>query len=158
MLESLKRLMDVDSLPKVKHSSSREYFDLVSKEDSDKLCKWVGELYLELHRGTYTTHAKVYRIDGPIVLEHVTFSRFFLLLWFYTSFLFLQIKQENRKGEFLLHDVDFLAAIAYASKLLYTSSKWFSLSINVLFPQKPEIPQLWQPYRLSYCHFGKSFC
>ena len=27
--------------------------------DSSRLCRWVGELYLELHRGTYTTQAKV---------------------------------------------------------------------------------------------------
>ena len=49
----------MDGLPKVKHSSPQEYFDLVAREDSSNLCKWVGELYLELHRGTYTTHAKV---------------------------------------------------------------------------------------------------
>ena len=69
MLEFLKRLTDVDGLPKVRHSSPREYFDLVAEQDSGKLCKWVGELYLELHRGTYTTHAKasmnLYSIDLP---------------------------------------------------------------------------------------------
>ena len=58
MLESLKRLCDVDGLPKVKDSSPRDYFDSLAREDSGKLCRWVGELYLELHRGTYTTHAK----------------------------------------------------------------------------------------------------
>lgn len=57
MLECLKRLSDVDGLPRVKHSSPQDYF--VSIEDSGNLCKWVGELYLELHRGTYTTDAKV---------------------------------------------------------------------------------------------------
>lgn len=29
-------------------------FEKLSQE-RDKLCKWVGELYLELHNGTYTT-------------------------------------------------------------------------------------------------------
>ena len=62
MLESLKRLGDVDSIPKVKHSSPQEYFDLVAREDTSNLCKWVGELYLELHRGTYTTQAKVHTL------------------------------------------------------------------------------------------------
>lgn len=28
-----------------------------------------------------------------------------------------QIKEENRRGEFLLHDVDFVAAVAYAGRL-----------------------------------------
>ena len=59
MLESLKRLVDVDGLPRVKHSSPQDYFGTVAREDSGNLCRWVGELYLELHRGTYTTHAKV---------------------------------------------------------------------------------------------------
>ena len=59
MLEFLKRLGDVDGLPRVKHSSPQEYFETVAREDSGNLCRWVGELYLELHRGTYTTHAKV---------------------------------------------------------------------------------------------------
>ena len=34
----------------------------------------------------------------------------------------IQIKQENRKGEFLLHDVDFVSAVAYASKSIITHS------------------------------------
>ena len=40
-------------------SSPRQFFGTVSGRESGKLCKWVGELYLELHRGTYTTQAKV---------------------------------------------------------------------------------------------------
>ena len=59
MLEFLKRLADVDGIPRVKHSTSQDYFETVAREDSSNLCRWVGELYLELHRGTYTTHAKV---------------------------------------------------------------------------------------------------
>ena len=44
---------------RVKMSTPDDFFSQIEKEDSDKLCKWVGELYLELHNGTYTTHAKV---------------------------------------------------------------------------------------------------
>lgn len=44
---------------RVKMSSPDEYFSTVEKYDSHNLCKWTGELYLELHNGTYTTHAKV---------------------------------------------------------------------------------------------------
>lgn len=29
------------------------------ESDSSLLCTWVGELFLELHNGTYTTQAKV---------------------------------------------------------------------------------------------------
>ena len=41
--------------------------------------------------------------------------------------LFSQIKQENRRGEFLLHDVDFVSAIAYASKSTSQPIKAYSL-------------------------------
>ena len=40
-------------------STPDEYFGGVEAEDGKKLCTWAGELYLELHNGTYTTHAKV---------------------------------------------------------------------------------------------------
>lgn len=40
-------------------STPDEFFSAIEEEDSSKLCRWAGELYLELHNGTYTTHAKV---------------------------------------------------------------------------------------------------
>jgi alpha-mannosidase len=80
MLQNLKRMEDVDGIPKVLMSSPQQFFSSITSE-KDRLCKWVGELYLELHRGTYTTQAK--------------------------------LKLENRRGEFLLHDVDFMCAIDY---------------------------------------------
>lgn len=40
-------------------SSPDQFFTTVKDSGDNKLCKWVGELYLELHRGTYTTQAKV---------------------------------------------------------------------------------------------------
>ncbi|XP_067676864.1 alpha-mannosidase 2C1-like isoform X2 [Haliotis asinina] len=60
MLEKLQRMKDVDGLPRVEMSTPDEFFTLVEKESGqDKLCTWRGELYLELHNGTYTTHAQV---------------------------------------------------------------------------------------------------
>ncbi|CAI7994927.1 Alpha-mannosidase 2C1 [Geodia barretti] len=59
MLQNLKRMEDVDGLPKVLMSSPQQFFSSLTSE-KDRLCKWVGELYLELHRGTYTTQAKVH--------------------------------------------------------------------------------------------------
>ena len=48
------------SLPlRVEHSTPEKFFSSLESHDSSHLCKWVGELYLELHRGTYTTQAKV---------------------------------------------------------------------------------------------------
>ncbi|XP_005089580.1 alpha-mannosidase 2C1 [Aplysia californica] len=59
MLERLERMKDCDGLPKVVHSTSDEFFSAVERENSGMLCRWRGELYLELHNGTYTTWAQV---------------------------------------------------------------------------------------------------
>jgi len=40
-------------------STPDEFFSAIEREDSGNLCRWVGELYLEMHNGTYTTHARV---------------------------------------------------------------------------------------------------
>lgn len=63
MLQRLQRMQDTDGLPRVKMSSPDEYFSTVEKYDSHNLCKWTGELYLELHNGTYTTHAKIKELN-----------------------------------------------------------------------------------------------
>lgn len=59
MLERLDRMKNIDGLPKVVMSTPTDFFQAVESEDTSMLCKWKGELYLELHNGTYTTHAKV---------------------------------------------------------------------------------------------------
>jgi len=58
---------------RVEMSTPNEYFTEVEQKESSTLCHWNGELYLELHNGTYTTHALVVRI---IVLLNALFSRF----------------------------------------------------------------------------------
>ena len=61
MLESLGRLRDVDGVPQVLTSTSKpeEFFEKICKDSLSKLCTWTGELYLELHRGTFTTQYHV---------------------------------------------------------------------------------------------------
>lgn len=56
MLASLARYADLDGLPRVQITSARAFFDAAIAE-SDELATWVGELYFECHRGTYTTQA-----------------------------------------------------------------------------------------------------
>ncbi|XP_060596944.1 alpha-mannosidase 2C1-like isoform X1 [Ruditapes philippinarum] len=63
MVERLTRMKDVDGLPKVKMSTPDQLFSDIEAEDGGKLCRWAGELYLELHNGTYTTHAKVKKMN-----------------------------------------------------------------------------------------------
>ncbi|KAM7337898.1 hypothetical protein ACRRTK_004017 [Alexandromys fortis] len=58
MLDRLKRLSNTDGLPRVQLSSPEQLFTALER-DSGKLCTWVGELFLELHNGTYTTHAQL---------------------------------------------------------------------------------------------------
>lgn len=43
---------------RVQLSSPGRLFSVL-ESDSERLCTWVGELFLELHNGTYTTHAQV---------------------------------------------------------------------------------------------------
>ncbi len=58
MLERYRRTADLDGLPKITHSTVGEFFDRLRDEGRD-LPVWVGELYLEAHRATLTTHADV---------------------------------------------------------------------------------------------------
>lgn len=43
---------------RVQLASPEQLFTALER-DSGQLCTWVGELFLELHNGTYTTHAQV---------------------------------------------------------------------------------------------------
>uniref|UniRef100_A0A7N8XC27 Alpha-mannosidase 2C1 n=1 Tax=Mastacembelus armatus TaxID=205130 RepID=A0A7N8XC27_9TELE len=58
MLDRLHRIKDSDGLPKVLISSPDQLFSLLHA-DSALLCTWTGELFLELHNGTYTTQAQI---------------------------------------------------------------------------------------------------
>jgi alpha-mannosidase len=57
MLEQLRRVRDTDGLPRVVQRSPEEFFTRL-EADMKPLTTQVGELYFELHRGTYTTQAK----------------------------------------------------------------------------------------------------
>ena len=51
------RQQDLEGTPKFKFDTAENYFEKTSKVDRADLPIWEGELYLELHRGTYTTQA-----------------------------------------------------------------------------------------------------
>jgi alpha-mannosidase len=57
-IELGQRLENLESVPQVKFGSAKDFFHRLD-QSSDKLKKWVGELYLELHRGTLTTQARI---------------------------------------------------------------------------------------------------
>ncbi|CAN9499336.1 unnamed protein product [Ophioblennius macclurei] len=60
MLDRLHLVRDTDGLPRVQMSSPTQLFSQLHA-DSSLLCTWSGELFLELHNGTYTTQAQIKR-------------------------------------------------------------------------------------------------
>jgi alpha-mannosidase len=52
------RMANLEGAPKVKFGTADSLFEKLH-EQIDELATWSGELYLELHRGTYTTQAQV---------------------------------------------------------------------------------------------------
>lgn len=60
MLDRLQRVPDTDGLPRVQMSTPDLLFSQLWS-DSQLLCTWSGELFLELHNGTYTTQAQIKR-------------------------------------------------------------------------------------------------
>ncbi|KAM8804642.1 alpha-mannosidase 2C1 [Eudromia elegans] len=58
MLDRMKRMRDTDGLPRVQLSTPDRLFSALEQESS-QLCTWVGELFLELHNGTYTSQAQI---------------------------------------------------------------------------------------------------
>ena len=80
MLENIREMGEFPSTPRIACSSVGEFFQKLETDVGDRLPTWNGELYLENHRGTYTTQSRN--------------------------------KRANRQSEFLLHDAEFLAAMA----------------------------------------------
>ncbi len=62
MLESARRLADLEGAPRVQLDTVASFWEKVRAESSD-LPVWVGELYLERHRATYTTNGPIKRAN-----------------------------------------------------------------------------------------------
>ncbi len=56
-LERLTRMKNLDGISPVQQTTATEFFQQWS-ENAQKFPKWVGELYLERHQGTFTTNAR----------------------------------------------------------------------------------------------------
>jgi len=58
MLENMEIMDSFPGLPKVRHSSVKDFFEAIEPLQSSPMMPiWNGELYLEYHRGTYTSQA-----------------------------------------------------------------------------------------------------
>ncbi|SHE24917.1 alpha-mannosidase [Actinomyces glycerinitolerans] len=60
MLDRIERSQDLAGSPRMEHMTSEEFFNRARTEYSTAPV-WVGELYLEKHRGTLTSHAAIKR-------------------------------------------------------------------------------------------------
>lgn len=72
MLESAQALRHVPGLPRVELGQAEPYFERLAERVGDKdVPMWDGELYLEFHRGTYTSQAWIKRANRKAeVLYH----------------------------------------------------------------------------------------
>ncbi|MFP4198365.1 MAG: alpha-mannosidase [Halanaerobium sp.] len=61
MLEAGRKMQEIPGIPEVKNGKAEKYFArLAERVESNKdLPVWDGELYLEYHRGTYTSQAEI---------------------------------------------------------------------------------------------------
>lgn len=57
MMQQFRRVRDLEGLPKIEMESPEAFFDAAIAEYPDAP-RWVGELYFETHRGTFTSQAK----------------------------------------------------------------------------------------------------
>lgn len=85
MLENAKRLKDFPGHPKSEIGFVRPYFERLEQtvKSTKKIPTWVGELYLETHRGTYTSMARNKRMNRKaefLYLNTETFSMFDFLM------------------------------------------------------------------------------
>ncbi|MGH2543588.1 MAG: alpha-mannosidase, partial [Ardenticatenaceae bacterium] len=64
MLESARVLKNLPGLPSVRLGKAEPYFEaLAARVANEQLPVWDGELYLEYHRGTYTSQAQIKRAN-----------------------------------------------------------------------------------------------
>ncbi len=74
MLENYARLKSFPALPRLRMTRVEDFYATLPKEG---LPKWVGELYLELHRGTFTSQGEVKKLNRAAehrLLEAEAFS------------------------------------------------------------------------------------
>lgn len=74
MLETSRVMKNIPGIPRVKMTSAEGYFEKIyERTKEEELGKWDGELYFELHRGTYTSQAanKKYNRKTEVLLHDI---------------------------------------------------------------------------------------
>lgn len=64
-----RRLLNTEGSPRVKFAFAGDFFRKISRIPPGRLPAWAGELYLELHRGTLTSQARMKRYNRRIEIQ-----------------------------------------------------------------------------------------
>lgn len=83
MLEIQRKTKEMPGLPEVKEATAKDYFDLLHQnvEETDQYVHtWDGELYLEYHRGTYTSQAKIKKLNRQFEIRLKTLEAYSTLM------------------------------------------------------------------------------
>ena len=67
-IEYGRRMADLEDVPKVKFGRADQFFSRLERYRKE-LPVWQGELYFEMHRGTYTSHALVKKANRKLELK-----------------------------------------------------------------------------------------
>ena len=86
-LERLKREKDLNGMVPVVQQPALEFFKKIEHE-SHRYKTWCGELYLEMHQGTYTTQAKSKRFNRKIeiALRELELTSVQAMVWYGKSY------------------------------------------------------------------------
>ncbi|MBV7328440.1 alpha-mannosidase [Chloroflexi bacterium TSY] len=79
MLSGSQEMKEHPGLPKVRLSTVKDFMARLEQKSGDKLPTWNGELYFELHRGTYTSQARNKRANRKS--EFLLHDAEFLAAW-----------------------------------------------------------------------------
>ncbi|MFC2085374.1 hypothetical protein ACFLS9_09975, partial [Bacteroidota bacterium] len=72
MMERIDRLNSLDIFPKIEYGTAGDYVNWLRTHDLNNIPVWRDELYLEYHRGTFTTHSetKKFNRDCEVLLTN----------------------------------------------------------------------------------------
>ncbi len=65
-IEMAIRLKNTDGIPKVKLAFANDFLKTLDAVNTEEMPVWKGELYFELHRGTYTTQSKMKKLNRKL--------------------------------------------------------------------------------------------
>lgn len=106
-LERLDREKDLQGMPRVKQDTVKSFFEKL-EDKRDKLPTWVGEMFLHMHTGTFTTQGKTKRGNRKMELLLRDAELYSTLAMIQTDFIYPAREIETLWKEVLLyqfHDI-----------------------------------------------------